>query len=218
MAAADRSKRAFDVVVSALALVVLSPLMAALAILIRQRMGSPVLFTQQRPGLHGKLFTLYKFRTMRDAFDSAGEPLPDPERLTPFGRALRSTSLDELPELWNILRGDMSIVGPRPLLPQYLNRYTPEQARRHEVRPGLTGLAQVSGRNALDWPSKLALDVEYVDAQNLALDLRIIARTLIGVLRRQGIATEGTATAPEFMGEGKAEASPTADEQDQQGA
>jgi sugar transferase EpsL len=195
-----RVKRVFDVLASSAALGVLGLPMAVLAALVRWRLGSPVLFRQERPGMHGELFTLCKFRTMRDAVDDEGRPLPDAERLTSFGRALRSTSLDELPELWNILRGDMSVVGPRPLLPQYLDRYTPEQARRHEVRPGLTGLAQVAGRNALTWEDKFALDVAYVETRSLWLDLKIIARTLVQVVRRDGIAAEGSATAEEFLG------------------
>jgi sugar transferase EpsL len=195
-----RMKRAFDVVASAAALLVLAGPMAVIAVLVRRNLGSPVLFRQERPGLYGEPFDLVKFRTMRDAVDADGRPLPDAERLTRFGRALRSTSLDELPELWNILRGDMSVVGPRPLLMQYLDRYTPEQARRHEVRPGLTGLAQVAGRNALSWEDKFALDVAYVETRSLWLDLRIIARTVLQVARREGIAAEGSATAEEFLG------------------
>ena len=200
-ASSDRLKRAFDVVGASVALVVLAAPMAVIAWLVRRDLGSPVLFAQQRPGLGGELFTLWKFRTMRDATDAEGRTLPDGARLTRFGRALRASSLDELPELWNILRGDMSFVGPRPLLPQYLSRYSPEQARRHEVRPGLTGLAQVSGRNALSWPEKLALDVDYVDRRSLWLDLRILASTILHVLRREGISGEGVDTAEEFFGE-----------------
>lgn len=196
----DAIKRAIDIVVAAVALVVLAVPMGVIAWLVRRDLGSPVLFAQERPGLGGELFTLWKFRTMRDAVDDQGRPLPDAARLTRFGRALRASSLDELPELWNILRGDMSFVGPRPLLPQYLDRYTPEQARRHEVRPGLTGLAQVKGRNALTWPEKLALDVEYVDRRSLWLDLKIIAATVLLVLRREGISADGVATAEEFLG------------------
>jgi lipopolysaccharide/colanic/teichoic acid biosynthesis glycosyltransferase len=193
-----RGKRAFDVLASGAALLVLGLPMLVVAVVIRLRMGSPVLFSQQRPGLHGELFTMRKFRTMRDATGPDGRPLPDAERLTPLGRALRATSIDELPELWNVLRGDMSVVGPRPLLPQYLGRYSPEQARRHEVRPGLTGLAQVSGRNVLGWPDRLALDVAYVDTHTLWLDLRIILRTVGKVVRREGIAAQGSATMEEF--------------------
>ena len=188
----DLPKRAMDVVLSAAALAVLAVPMAVVAVAIRLTMGSPVLFRQQRPGRHGEVFTIRKFRTMRDGAE------PDAERLTRLGRFLRSTSLDELPELFNVLAGDMSLVGPRPLLVQYLDRYTPEQARRHEVRPGLTGLAQVSGRNASTWEERLALDVRYVDERSLLLDLRILARTLRAVLRREGISAEGHATMPEF--------------------
>ncbi|MCS7039740.1 MAG: sugar transferase [Anaerolineae bacterium] len=195
-------KRLFDLMVAVPALVVLSPVLAALALLVRWQLGTPVLFRQQRPGLHGRPFTLYKFRTMTEARDAEGRLLPDAERLTPFGRFLRSTSLDELPELWNVVRGDMSLVGPRPLLMQYLERYTPTQRRRHEVRPGITGWAQVNGRNALDWPQRLALDVWYVDHLSLALDLRIILITVVKILRREGIAEPGQATMREFMGEG----------------
>jgi lipopolysaccharide/colanic/teichoic acid biosynthesis glycosyltransferase len=195
-----RGKRAFDLAVAGLALVLAAPLMACIALLVRWRLGRPVLFRQQRPGLHGAPFTINKFRTMRDARDEHGAPLPDSMRLTPLGRLLRSTSLDELPELVNVLRGEMSIVGPRPLLLSYLERYKPVQARRHEVRPGITGLAQVSGRNALAWDDRLALDVWYVDHQSLALDLRILARTLGQVLRREGISAPGEATVSEFMG------------------
>ena len=167
-------KRTLDLVLSAGALLLLSPLIAALALLVRTRLGTPVLFRQQRPGLGGIPFILYKFRTMTDDRDVQGRPLSDTERLTPFGRFLRSTSLDELPELLNVLHGKMSLVGPRPLLVQYLERYTPEQARRHEVRPGITGWAQVNGRNTLTWEQKFALDVWYVDHLSAALDLKII--------------------------------------------
>lgn len=159
-----------------------------------------MLFRQMRPGLHGEPFTLYKFRTMTDARDADGNLLPDAQRLTRFGRFLRSTSLDELPELWNVLKGDMSLVGPRPLLMQYLERYTPEQKRRHEVRPGITGWAQVNGRNAITWEEKFALDVWYVDNQSLWLDLRILMLTVWKVLRREAISQAGNATMTEFMG------------------
>jgi len=186
------AKRTMDVVLSAAALAVLAVPMAVVAVAIRLTMGSPVLFRQQRPGRHGEVFTICKFRTMRDG------PEPDAERLTRLGRFLRATSLDELPELFNVLAGDMSLVGPRPLLVQYLDRYTPEQARRHEVRPGLTGLAQVSGRNATTWEERLALDVRYVDERSLLLDLRILARTVAAVLKREGISADGHATMPEF--------------------
>ena len=195
-------KRAFDVAVSAVALLVAALPMAALAVAIRLTMGSPVLFRQVRPGLGGERFTILKFRTMRDGDE------PDAERITRLGRFLRETSLDELPELLNVLRGDMSLVGPRPLLVAYLDRYTPEQARRHEVRPGLTGLAQVSGRNATTWEQRFALDVEYVDTRSFALDLRIIGRTVRAVLAREGIAADGHATMPEFLGGSDADGEP----------
>jgi lipopolysaccharide/colanic/teichoic acid biosynthesis glycosyltransferase len=162
--------------------------------------GRPVLFRQLRPGLHGEPFEMIKLRTMRDAVDRSGRPLPDAERLTPIGRFLRASSLDELPELWNVLRGEMSLVGPRPLLVRYLPRYSPEQARRHAVRPGVTGWAQVNGRNAADWETKFQLDVWYVDHWSLALDLKILARTILAVLRRDGISAPGDATMPEFQG------------------
>lgn len=193
-------KRFFDLIIALPALILFSPSLAILALLVRIKLGSPVLFRQQRPGLHGKPFTLYKFRTMTNARDAAGNLLPDTERLTPFGCFLRATSLDELPELWNVLKGDMSLVGPRPLLMQYLDRYTPEQARRHEVKPGLTGWAQVNGRNALSWEEKFRLDVWYVDNLSLWLDLKIIAMTVWKILKRDGINQPGQATAEEFMG------------------
>jgi len=193
-------KRLFDVAVSLTALVVLSPLLLLLAIWIRITMGAPVLFRQTRPGLHGKPFTMYKFRTMTDAVDEYGNLLPDEERLTALGRFLRSTSLDELPELINVLKGDMSLVGPRPLLMKYLNRYTPEQFRRHEVKPGITGWAQVNGRNALTWEEKFELDVWYVDHWNFLLDLKILALTLWKVIMREGINHPGQATMEEFKG------------------
>jgi len=193
-------KRLFDVLLACIGLAILSPIMILVAFLVRVNMGAPVLFRQVRPGLHGRLFVLYKFRTMKDSRDERGKLLPDEQRLTAFGRFLRSTSLDELPELFNVLKGDMSLVGPRPLLPQYLDRYTPEQARRHEVKPGITGWAQVNGRNALSWEKKFALDVWYVDNWSLWLDLKILASTVWKVLRREGISAEGSATMPEFMG------------------
>ena len=193
-------KRRLDVLVAACALAVAAIPMACIAIAIVVKMGLPVFLRQQRPGYRGRLFTLYKFRTMRDARDSEGVLLPDDQRLTPLGRFLRRTSLDELPELVNVLQGDMSLVGPRPLLPQYLHRYTPEQARRHEVRPGITGWAQVNGRNALTWEDKFALDVWYVDHRSFALDLRIIWMTLTQVMSGRGVSAEGHATMPEFMG------------------
>ncbi|MEF2229379.1 MAG: sugar transferase [Pseudodesulfovibrio sp.] len=193
-------KRLTDLAVAALALLLLWPLLLLLALLVRVNLGSPVLFRQVRPGLHGRPFTILKFRTMRDAAGSDGRLLPDAKRLTRFGRFLRSASLDELPELWNVLVGHMSLVGPRPLLMQYLERYTPRQARRHEVRPGITGWAQVNGRNALSWEDKFELDVWYVDNRSLALDLRILWLTLASVLRREGVSQPGHATMEEFMG------------------
>ena len=167
-------KRAFDLTLALLALTILSPMIGLIALLVWLELGSPVLFRQQRPGLHGRAFTLYKFRTMTDARDAQANLLPDAERLTPLGRFLRSTSLDELPELFNVLKGDMSLVGPRPLLMRYLDRYTPEQMRRHQVKPGITGWAQVNGRNVLTWEQKFALDVWYVDHASLWLDLKIL--------------------------------------------
>ncbi len=193
-------KRLLDLAITIPALVVLTPILLLLALLVRRSMGAPVVFWQQRPGLAGQPFTLYKFRTMTDARDSQGNLLPDAERLPPFGRFLRSTSLDELPELWNVLRGDMSLVGPRPLLMQYLDRYSPEQARRHEVRPGITGWAQVNGRNALTWEQKFALDVWYVDHLSLWLDLKIMVMTVWKILKREGISQPGQATMEEFQG------------------
>jgi len=193
-------KRLFDLLVTLPALFLLAPLMGLLALLVRFKLGAPVLFRQQRPGLHGRPFMLYKFRTMTDARDAEGALLPDAERLTSFGRFLRSTSLDELPELFNVLKGEMSLVGPRPLLMEYLPRYTPEQRRRHEVKPGLTGWAQVNGRNALSWEEKFALDVWYVEHCSFWLDLKILWRTLVKVIRREGISSEGHATASKFMG------------------
>ena len=198
-------KRLFDVLIAGSALVVLAPLLALLALLVRATMGAPVLFRQDRPGLHGAPFTLYKFRTMLDTRDAHGNLLDDDARLTAAGRFLRSTSLDELPELVNILKGDMSLVGPRPLLMEYLLRYTPEQMRRHDVVPGLTGWAQVSGRNALDWDEKFARDVWYVDNRSFLLDLRILVATALIVLRRQGISQPGHATAEKFTGTTAAE-------------
>lgn len=192
-------KRLFDVAASGAALIVLAPVMLAVALAVRVALGRPVLFRQVRPGLHGRPFEMIKFRTMLDAVDSHGNPLSDAERLTRFGRFLRSTSLDELPELWSVLRGDMSLVGPRPLLMHYLDHYTPEQARRHEVRPGLTGWAQIKGRNAIAWPEKLALDVWYVDNRNFLLDLRILLSTIGLVMRRHGVTAEGEATTTYFV-------------------
>jgi lipopolysaccharide/colanic/teichoic acid biosynthesis glycosyltransferase len=176
------------------------PVVAVAALIVRTRIGSPVLFRQARPGRDGRLFMLVKFRTMTDARDERGELLPDALRLTGWGRMLRASSLDELPELWNVIRGDMSLVGPRPLLVRYLDRYTAEQSRRHEVRPGITGLAQVNGRNALRWEDRFALDVRYVDTCSFGLDLRILLRTIGNVVARRGISEPGHATAQEFMG------------------
>ena len=193
-------KRLVDIMASAIGIVILSPAYLLLAVLIALRLGMPVFFTQARPGLGGRIFRLYKFRTMTDARDEAGNLLPDSERLTSFGLFLRSSSLDELPELWNVFRGDMSLVGPRPLLVEYLDRYTPEQARRHEVQPGITGLAQVSGRNELSWDERLKLDVWYVDNRTLWLDVKILAMTFWKVLRREGVSSPGHATMPEFAG------------------
>ena len=196
----DICKRAFDIAVSAALLLCLAPLLLLLAWLIRRKLGTPVLFCQMRPGRHGKLFAMYKFRTMRDAADENGKLLPDAERLTPFGRKLRAASLDELPELWNVLKGDMSLVGPRPLLPEYLPLYNAEQSRRHEVRPGITGWAQVNGRNAISWPEKFRLDVWYVDHRSFWLDIKILLLTVKKVFARDGINSEGEATAAKFEG------------------
>ena len=193
-------KRIVDIATASLGLILLSPVLLGVAFLVRLRLGSPVLFRQVRPGLHAKPFEMVKFRTMRDARDAVGNPLSDSERLTPFGRLLRSTSLDELPELWNVLKGDMSLVGPRPLLMDYLMLYSPEQARRHEVRPGVTGWAQVNGRNALTWEKKFILDVWYVDNQNFWLDMKILWLTVRQVFLRRGISAEGQATMSPFRG------------------
>ncbi|MCC4261386.1 sugar transferase [Pseudomonas aestusnigri] len=193
-------KRVFDVLVSAVALLLLCPVILFVAWQIRRKMGSPVLFRQVRPGLNGKPFEMIKFRTMKYALDAAGNPLPDSERLTPFGQFLRSSSLDELPELWNVLKGDMSLVGPRPLLMEYLPLYSPEQARRHEVRPGVTGWAQVNGRNTLSWEDKFKLDVWYVDNRSLWLDIKVLFLTVKKVLVRDGISAEGEATMSKFTG------------------
>lgn len=195
-----RGKRLFDTAVALLALLLLSPLLLVLALLVGTRLGRPILFRQRRPGLHGQPFIIYKFRTMTDARDASGSLLPDADRLTPLGAFIRSTSLDELPELFNVLRGDMSLVGPRPLLMQYLDRYSPEQARRHLARPGITGWAQINGRNAVSWEERFRLDVWYVDHCSLALDLKIIALTIGKVLRREGISEAGHVTMSEFMG------------------
>ena len=194
------AKRAIDIAAVLAAAPLALPLAALVALLVRIKIGSPVFYVQKRPGFRGVPFDLIKFRTMTNAVGAAGELLPDAERLTPFGRFLRSTSLDELPELWNILKGDMSLVGPRPLLMEYLPLYNSEQARRHEVRPGLTGWAQVNGRNALTWEDKFRYDVWYVDHQSLWLDMRIIAMTVLAVLTRKGINAEGEATVGRFTG------------------
>jgi len=193
-------KVCFDRIAAALALIVLFPLIIGVAAIVVIKMGSPVLFRQERPGKNAIPFRLLKFRTMSDARDASGSLLPDGQRLTRFGSTLRRTSLDELPQLWNVLRGDISLVGPRPLLIQYLTRYTPEQARRHEVLPGITGWTQVNGRNALTWEQKFALDVWYVDNWSLKLDLIILCRTLASVFKRDGISQSGHVTMPEFMG------------------
>lgn len=198
-------KRLLDIVVSSFALALLSPLLVILSLLIRRRLGSPILFRQVRPGKDGKPFEMLKFRSMTGARAADGALLPDAERLTPFGQFLRSTSLDELPELWNVLRGDMSLVGPRPLLMEYLPLYSPEQARRHEVRPGVTGWAQVNGRNALSWEEKFALDIWYVDNRSLWLDLKIIVATIGRVVKRSGISADGEATMSRFEGHKKGE-------------
>ncbi|WP_256842940.1 sugar transferase [Ornithinimicrobium cryptoxanthini] len=195
----DPVKRALDVVVGGAAFVASLPLQGVVAHLVKRRYGAPIFFRQERPGKDGKVFALVKFRTMLDVDESKGL-VTDEQRLTSFGAYLRSTSLDELPSLWNVVKGDMSLVGPRPLLVQYLERYTPEQARRHEVSPGITGLAQVSGRNDLSWEDKFAKDVEYVDRRSLSLDLKIVFLTLAKVLRRDGISADGDVTMPEFMG------------------
>ncbi|MGN9767005.1 sugar transferase [Micromonospora sp. SD12] len=195
----ERGKRLLDVTVAIALLVLTAPVLAVVAALVAVGLGRPVLFRQCRAGRHGLPFELVKFRTMRP-MDARRGLVTDAERLTPLGRWLRATSLDELPTLWNVLRGDMSLVGPRPLLPEYLTRYSPTQARRHEVRPGVTGLAQVRGRNSLSWEDKLELDVAYVDTRNLRLDLAILGATVWTVLRREGISAKGSATAPEFLG------------------
>ena len=196
------SKRIIDLALAIPTFIFLLPVMICIAVLIRTIMGQNVFFCQKRPGLGGLPFKIYKFRTMNNNYDKSGVLLPDSDRLTRFGKFLRSTSFDELPELINVIKGDMSIVGPRPLLMQYLERYTPEQAQRHEARPGLTGWAQVNGRNALTWDEKFKLDVWYVDNWSLRLDLKIIGMTVLKVLKREGISQEGEATMPEFMGTG----------------
>ncbi|MFJ4433614.1 sugar transferase [Pseudomonas sp. NPDC089395] len=193
-------KRLFDVVAASLGLLLLSPVIAVVAYLIRRRLGSPVLFRQVRPGMNGAPFEMVKFRTMRDAVDAQGNVLPDAERMTPFGSFLRASSLDELPELWNVLKGDMSLVGPRPLLMEYLPLYSAEQYRRHDVRPGVTGWAQINGRNALSWADKFRLDVWYVDNRNLWLDLKILFLTIKKVVKKDGISADGEVTMSKFTG------------------
>jgi len=193
-------KRFMDVMVSAVALCVLLPLVVVIGVLVWLKMGWPPFFSQLRPGLHGKPFTMYKFRTMSAKKDRFGRLLPDAERLTSFGRFLRATSLDELPELWNVLKGEMSLVGPRPLLMEYLPLYSPKQARRHEVRPGITGWAQVNGRNVLSWEEKFKLDVWYVENRSVCLDIKIIFMTVKSVFKKEGISANGYATMPKFTG------------------
>lgn len=194
-------KRVLDIICAGFVLLILSPALLIVSLMIYRQMGAPVLFRQTRPGRNGKPFQMIKFRTMRNAIDAESCPLPDVERLTRLGRFLRSSSLDELPELWNVLKGDMSLVGPRPLLMEYLPLYSPEQARRHEVRPGVTGWAQVNGRNAISWDKKFALDVWYVDNRSLWLDAKIILLTIWKVIKREGISAAGEATMPKFDGE-----------------
>jgi undecaprenyl phosphate N,N'-diacetylbacillosamine 1-phosphate transferase len=195
-------KRICDFLLALIVILCFCWLWLVLWLLVRAKLGGPALFRQERPGRYGRIFTLYKFRTMTDAVDEDGQLLPDEDRLTPFGRRLRSTSLDEVPEIFNILKGDMSLIGPRPLLVRYLPRYSPEQARRHDVRPGLTGWAQVNGRNAISWEQKFEYDVWYVDHVSAWLDLKIIAKTALSVIRREGISAEGEATVGEFFGNG----------------
>lgn len=196
-------KRLFDIVLALLLLLILLPVLIAVAITVRISMGSPIIFKQVRAGLHGRPFVMYKFRTMTDARDEEGRLLPDALRLTKVGRFLRATSLDELPELLNVLKGDMSLVGPRPLRVEYLPLYTPEQARRHEVPPGITGWAQVNGRNAISWEQRFELDVWYVDNRSIVLDIKILLLTLVSVLKREGIHAEGHPTMPRFKGSGR---------------
>lgn len=197
------AKRPFDIVGAALALIIFSPIMALVGLLVRQRLGSPVLFRQTRPGKDAQPFEMIKFRTMRDAVDIQGIPLPDAERITPFGDFLRASSLDELPGLWNVLKGDMSLVGPRPLLMDYLPLYSQEQYRRHEARPGITGWAQVNGRNAISWEDKFKLDVWYIDNRSLWLDIKIVFLTIKKVFIREGISADNHATMPVFKGQGE---------------
>lgn len=193
-------KRLLDIIIASIALILLSPLYAFVAYKVKKNLGSPVLFRQVRPGLHGKSFEMIKFRTMKDAVDADGNPLPDSERLTPFGKMLRSTSLDEMPELWNVIKGDMSVVGPRPLLTEYLPLYSAEQAKRHHVRPGMTGHAQVNGRNAIGWEEKFKLDTWYVENQSTLLDFKIMFKTVHKVLAKDDISAEGEATMTKFTG------------------
>ncbi len=193
-------KRLLDIVIASSALVLLSPVYALVAYKVKKNLGSPVLFRQTRPGLHGQPFEMIKFRSMKDALDTAGNPLPDSERLTPFGKMLRATSLDEMPELWNVIKGDMSIVGPRPLLMEYLPLYNSEQAKRHDVRPGITGYAQVNGRNAISWEKKFELDTWYVNNQSLWLDFKIMLKTVKKVLAKDDISAEGDVTMHKFTG------------------
>ncbi|NCU24680.1 sugar transferase [Acinetobacter haemolyticus] len=193
-------KRLLDIIIASIALILLSPLYAYVAYKVKKNLGSPVLFRQVRPGLHGKPFEMIKFRTMKDALDEQGNPLPDSERLTPFGKMLRSTSLDEMPELWNVIKGDMSIVGPRPLLMEYLPLYNKEQAKRHDVRPGMTGHAQVNGRNAISWEEKFKLDTWYVENQSIWLDFKIMLKTVKKVIAKDDINEAGEATMTKFTG------------------
>ena len=193
-------KRLFDILAASFGLLLLSPVILIVAWQVRRKLGSPVFFRQTRPGLHGKPFEMVKFRTMRDAFDENGKPLPDSERITPFGRFLRSTSLDELPELWNVLKGDMSVVGPRPLRMDYLPLYNKHQARRHDVRPGVTGWAQINGRNSISWEEKFDLDIWYVDNISIMLDLKIVFLTIHKVLKRDGVNSSAEVTMPKFTG------------------
>jgi len=193
-------KRLLDIIIAGTALIILSPLYAFITYKVKKNLGSPVLFRQIRPGLHGKPFEMIKFRTMKDVVDEQGKPLPDSERLTPFGQMLRSTSLDEMPELWNVIKGDMSIVGPRPLLMEYLPLYSPEQARRHDVRPGMTGHAQVNGRNAIGWDEKFKLDTWYVENQSVWLDFKIMLKTVKKVIAKDDINEAGAATMTKFTG------------------
>ncbi len=196
-------KRLLDIIIASTALIILSPLYVFVAYKVKKNLGSPVLFRQVRPGLHGKPFEMIKFRTMKDAVDAQGNPLPDSERLTPFGKMLRSTSLDEMPELWNVIKGDMSVVGPRPLLAEYLPLYTAEQAKRHHVRPGMTGHAQVNGRNAIGWEEKFKLDTWYAENHSIWLDFKIMLKTIKVVFIRENVNDESGHSMPKFKGNGK---------------